>query len=150
MKEAQITCTCQSIRVQDLGLVLHYGQQEWLDVATAEGSKDLAQALKSGGVKIHYIERVQERRQVLSAPLHHPPTPPIREEDWLAASFQASGKKLPGMIKRQEIKNVEKPHVEVVEVFVESSTPAKDPNTVPPGSDPAPALRRSSKKSRKG
>jgi hypothetical protein len=148
MKEAQITCICQSIRVQDLGLVLYSGQQEWLDAIVAGGSKDLAQAVRAGGVKVRYVERAQVRRPPAASMLHHPPTPPVREEDWLA-SFQASEKKLPGMIKVQETKSVEKPHVEVVAVIVESSTPTSDASPSSPSPDSTPASRRPPKKARK-
>ena len=143
MKEAQITCTCRSIQVQDLGLDLRSGQMVYVDVAAAEGSADLALAAKSGGVKVRHIERCQVRRPASSPLLHHPPSPPVRLEDWEAASFGKS----PGIVKVKE----EPKDVSVVEVNSSPSTvaaptsggatPITEPHTATPSTPSRPTKR---------
>lgn len=71
MIEAEVTCICTSIRLDDLGLDLTRGQVIHLGQGAAEASRALEQARRAGGVRIRYVERCQERRDGPAVP----PTP---------------------------------------------------------------------------
>jgi len=61
MKEAEITCLCTFLRLQDLGLELSKGEVAHIPAVQARESEDLKRARRVRGVFVREVERYQEK-----------------------------------------------------------------------------------------
>lgn len=69
MREIEVTCICNQLRLGDLGRSLVRGEVIFVSEAEAMRSSDLDQARRARGVQTRTVERFQERRVAT------PPTP---------------------------------------------------------------------------
>jgi len=90
MKETEITCLSQTLKIPDLGLTMVKGQVEHVEASRASQSKDLALVRRGGGVAVKEVRRSRQTRKasqvagprprlrdfVREEPVSGPPTPP--------------------------------------------------------------------------
>lgn len=83
MREAEITCTCKQLRLNDLNLSLMQGDQVRLPEAVARRSVDLERYRQLGGVQVRYVETARQMRpaprppKVLARPTAGTPVPTV-------------------------------------------------------------------------
>lgn len=107
MIEARITCTCRSVRINDLGnRMLSQGESITVDEASARKSVDLAQLKQAGGVRVEYIKTPDMRPAPTNghvvnktpAPGRIPAPAPIDMVMLLQQQLEAIRRELPGLV----------------------------------------------------
>lgn len=125
MKEVEITCTCRSLKLPDLGLSLVKGEVAHISGAKASGSADLRRAVQMSGVTARTVERFQTRAvHVNHAPAPtlevSPPPPPVPTEPSATDIINRTNAFLSAELKRTQEALRESLKQDIREVLVET------------------------------